>query len=182
VNRHHVHSARTARLAVLVTATVLAGATFAQTVLDRNAQIGGGRVNPSQASPVMARQLYTVNRETGELRYNRTNAFRDRAYSTYDRYTVDRTKYFEGQAGGLNTAATTNRRLVTPTVQTSNPLASSYGNPQRLSRPTGPTMSRPMYAGHRSSAPRTAGMRSPTYHAASSRQPSTRISTRTLRR
>ena len=76
-------------LTACATALIAAGAA-AQYALDSSLLVGGSRVNPKQATPGMAKPIYTVNYRTGEMQYNRAQAFNDPAYNIYQRYTLDR--------------------------------------------------------------------------------------------
>ena len=70
----------------------------AQRALD--AGLGSSRVNAPVQAGHMSKPIYTVNRTTGAMQYNRANAFNDRAYRPYQRYTHDRFEYFDVGSSG----------------------------------------------------------------------------------
>ncbi len=97
-------AARSRRLLRLVVGALallllLGVAALAQTALDKSLSAQDGRVNPRRPKPVMAKPLYTVNRNLGVMQHDRANAFNDPAYSFYrpyargrfDRYSSSRT-------------------------------------------------------------------------------------------
>ena len=62
---------------------VVGAVAISQNALDRNLRQGSGGRNFNQRPEKMAAPIYTVNRNTGELAYNRSNAFRDPSYNIY---------------------------------------------------------------------------------------------------
>lgn len=53
--------------------------------LDSNLMVGSGGYNTTRRALPVQRNIYTVNRRTGDMRYNEAAAFRSSAYSTYQR-------------------------------------------------------------------------------------------------
>ena len=53
--------------------------------LDSNLMVGSGGYNTTSRALPVQRNIYTVNRRTGDMRYNEAAAFRSTAYSTYQR-------------------------------------------------------------------------------------------------
>jgi hypothetical protein len=97
------------RVALIVLAFAGA-AVWAQNALDANLNALGGRTNPVAPQLSAAPELYTVNRESGELVYNRANAFNDNVYTPYQRYVIDRERYFVPGQGPRGTQAPRPRR------------------------------------------------------------------------
>ncbi len=114
MTRRAHHPGRLAGLAVLIAA----GAVVAQTALDGSLNALGGRQNPRVPTLSAAPDLYSVSRETGELVYNRANAFNDNTYTIYQRYAVDRERYFRPasapRAVQANTAAGVRAQAIAP--------------------------------------------------------------------
>ncbi len=107
---------------------------LAQYALDASLRRGGSRVNPHAPRQAMAKPIYTVNRSTGTLSYNRATAFNDPAYNIYQRYTIDRTRYFKPTGVPASSAQ---RRMTAPATSTALGQ-SSYSvtaAPRRRSRP-----------------------------------------------
>ncbi len=107
---------------------------LAQYALDASLRRGGSRVNPHAPRQAMAKPIYTVNRSTGTLSYNRANAFNDPAYNISPRYTIDRTLYFKPTGVPASSAQ---RRMTAPATSTALGQ-SSYSvtaAPRRRSRP-----------------------------------------------
>jgi hypothetical protein len=77
-----------------VFALAVLSAAVAQYALDADLRAGGGR-NPQRVPYTVPKPIYTVNPQTGELQYNRANAFNDPVYTIYQRYSLDRFQYFE---------------------------------------------------------------------------------------
>lgn len=78
-----------------------------------------GRYNAPRAAPKLNQPIYTVNRATGEMQYNRANAFNDPVYNIHQRYTHDRFQYYS--PSGVATGATASR----PTSQSFRPQTGS---------------------------------------------------------
>ena len=72
-----------------VFAIAMAGSVMlAQHALDASIRRGANRQNPATSQQSMARPIYTVNKYTGEMMYNRAQAFNDPAYNRmYRRHT-----------------------------------------------------------------------------------------------
>lgn len=107
---------------------------LAQYALDANLRRGGSRVNPHAPRQAMATPIYTVNRSTGTLSYNRANAFNDPAYNIYQRYLTDRTQYFKPTGVPASSA----QRRITAPARSTTLGRSSYSvtaTPRRRSRP-----------------------------------------------
>jgi hypothetical protein len=77
---------RRRRAIVIGAGCLLAASAIAQHELDMNLVVGGSRINDTRQIPAMSREIYTVNRRSGEMVYNRANAFKDPTYNMYQRY------------------------------------------------------------------------------------------------
>ncbi len=159
-------AARSRRLAGLVVGALvllllLAVAALAQTAMDRSLSAQDGRVNPRRPKPVMAKPLYTVNRNLGVMQHDRANAFNDPAYSFYRPYARGRfDRYSSSQTSSLTAA--------TPRV--------SYIGGRTLAAPGRVNLARP--PGLRSRpARRSSHLAMPTYRAGVSRVPRGRVNT-----
>ncbi|MEM9372821.1 MAG: hypothetical protein AAGA55_04180 [Planctomycetota bacterium] len=86
----------------------------AQFALDANPSVSGGSRNRPAPKPVTSREIYSVNRSTGTMVYNRANAFNDSVYSIYQRYNVDRFSHASTQ--GVSTSAALERRTPMPSA------------------------------------------------------------------
>lgn len=95
----------TRTIAVTFFAVVACGV-CAQYALDNSLNRQTGKRNAPKPKMQMAASIYTVNRQTGELVYNRANAFQDQAYNSYQRYTIDRERYFDPMSARLNQSNT----------------------------------------------------------------------------
>lgn len=82
-----------------------AGVATAQYALD--AGLGGTRINAPRQQIAVSQPVYSVNRQTGEMVYNRANAFNDPSYNIYQRYAVDRTEYFYAGHSSASTSLET---------------------------------------------------------------------------
>ena len=85
------------RVTALAATVVVASIAVGQYSLD--AGLGSSRVNAPTQRVFVSKPLYTVNHQTGEMVYNRANAFNDPTYNIYQRYTIDRTEYFHAGSG-----------------------------------------------------------------------------------
>ncbi len=90
-NRNRRVEAAVAALSVLAVSSALA-----QRALDANLNTLGGGVNQATPQQSVNKPIFTVNRTTGDMSYNRANAFNDDTYRIYQRYTLDRFEYFDG--------------------------------------------------------------------------------------
>lgn len=106
-------------------------AAIAQNALDNNLSVEG-RTNNARPAPAVSRDVYTLNRATGDYRYNRANAFNDPTYSIYQRHTSDR--FDAAHAAGVSTGAT----AAIPFGRASN---TAYSTPGTAARPA-PTTAR----------------------------------------
>ena len=77
---------RGALVMVAVSVAVLVAGAVAQHVLDAGMNAVDGRVNPRQPKLSMASPIYSVNRRSGLMTYNRTNAWQMPEYGIYARY------------------------------------------------------------------------------------------------
>jgi hypothetical protein len=108
----------------LVTATAvlatLATGLLAQYALDHNLQRGSGGYNRPTRTATLSRPVYTVNRHTGGMQYNRANAFNDKSYNIYQRYTHSRQTYFNPNNPGRSAhhSSVTRHRQSAPTGPT----------------------------------------------------------------
>ncbi|MCP3903116.1 MAG: hypothetical protein GY715_05715 [Planctomycetes bacterium] len=119
IAHRHLATAATVLAVLALLATVLVG----QYALDHNLQRGSGGINqPTRRAP-LSRSVYTVNRRTGGMQHNRANAFNDSAYNIYQRYTLDRNRYFDPKNPG-GPRSSTKHRPAAPT------------GPTRLDRPS----------------------------------------------
>lgn len=126
-----------------------------------------GRYNAPRAAPTLNKSIYTVNRATGEMQYNRANAFNDPVYNVHQRYTHDRFQYHT--PAGVATGATASR----PTAQTFRPQTGERAYASGASSYSFATTSRPPAVRSGSSAAalsasRYGSLNAPTYRAASS--------------
>ena len=70
----------------IVALAVIASPSIPQNALDRNLKAGGSKRNAARSTTTTAtKPIYTVHRGTGEIRYNRRNAFNDQTYATHER-------------------------------------------------------------------------------------------------
>lgn len=76
--------------AFALVASLCIGAASAQYVLDANPSVYDGTRNAYKPQPAVARDVYSINRSTGTMVYNRSSAFNDSTYSIYERYANDR--------------------------------------------------------------------------------------------
>lgn len=76
--------ARLGYLAGVLTLGLALGEAEAQYALDANLSVHGTR-NPRQASVAVGREIYSINRATGTMVYNRASAFNDSTYSIHQR-------------------------------------------------------------------------------------------------
>ncbi len=147
----------------LVLLLVLAVAGLAQTALDRSLSAQGGRANPRRPQPVMAKPLYTVNRNLGVMQHDRANAFNDPAYRFYRPHARGRFDRFSPS------------RTASLTAGSSTPRASYIGG-RTLASPGRVNLGRP--PGLRSGPARRSGhLAMPTYRAGVSRVPRGRVNT-----
>lgn len=167
---------------MLAAAAIVSGVTVAQYALDSSQQLNSGRINPRARGPAMARPLYTVNRSTGEMNYNRVHAFREPGYTTYQRYTHSRLDNFKGQSPAALSPRTTSRRIPGATSVSTTRGRSPYGNSNVLARSAGASLNQPRYTTHRAPTARRSALISPTYRSTTSRTPVSPNSTRILRR
>jgi len=146
----------------LVLLLVLAVAALAQTALDASLSVYG-RVNPRRPQPVMAKPLYTVNRNLGVMQHDRANAFNDPVYRIYGRYARGRIdRYSSSRTSSLPAG------FATPRV--------SYIGGRTLAAPGRVNLARP--PGLRSRpARRSSHLAMPTYRAGVSRVPRGRVNT-----
>lgn len=89
-----------------------ASAALGQHKLDSNLAVGT-RYNTSAPRPAVQKSVYTVNEYTGDMTYNRANAFNDSTYSIYQRYTGDRIQNFT--PAGTSTGSRVTSTSVSPT-------------------------------------------------------------------
>ncbi len=158
-------SRRLLRLVVgaLVLLLLLAVAALAQTAMDRSLSAQDGRVNPRRPKPVMAKPLYTVNRNLGVMQHDRANAFNDPAYRFYRPHARGRFDRFSPSRTSSLTAG-----FATPRV--------SYIGGRTLAAPGRVNLARP--PGLRSRpARRSSHLAMPTYRAGVSRVPRGRVNT-----
>ena len=90
---------RLAQSACILGFAMLGSAMLAQHALDANLQRGSNRQNPAASQRAMARPVFTVNQQTGEMMHNRANAFNDPVYNIYQRHTSNRFGYFSSPSG-----------------------------------------------------------------------------------
>ena len=76
--------ARIGYLIGVLTLGLAMGEAEAQYALDANLSVHGTR-NPRQAPLAVGREIYSINRATGTMVYNRASAFNDSAYSIHQR-------------------------------------------------------------------------------------------------
>lgn len=79
---------RTSSLVIIGLCCAVTGACAAQHKLDSNLS-QNSRYNVATPKPRRQPDLYTVDRSTGTMKYNRSVAFKDPSYSIYQRYTTD---------------------------------------------------------------------------------------------
>jgi hypothetical protein len=140
---------RTQRLHAAVPAALIAvcvTVAIGQYALDASLS-SAGRVNAHRANLKMNREIYSINRATGTMVYNRANAFNDSTYSIHQRYTQDRLENFT--PAGVSTAASVRR---TPPPATS--WQSSVGRP---ATPRQPAAQPQAFASHSTSTVRSGG-------------------------
>jgi hypothetical protein len=164
-------TSRMLHLLALGLSLALIGALAAQYALDANQGVGSSGRNTQRApQQAMTRPIYTVNRRTGDIVYDRSAAFNDPVYDLYQRYTIDPFRY--SAPTNIGAAAVTARpgtSLQSPTY--------SPGNP----RPTEQIYSRYSGTGSRRAASSPSAMRQSRYNAqpaGGSRTSSGRVSTR----
>ena len=141
----------------LVLLLVLAVAALAQTALDASLSVYG-RVNPRRPQPVMAKPLYTVNRNSGEMQYDRANAFKEPAYKFYRPYT----------RGSFSRTLSPRAGLATPRISDNRGRALAAPGRANLARTPRVRSATARRSGH---------LAMPTYRAGGSRVPRGRVNT-----
>ena len=152
--------------ACAVIVLLIASGVMGQRALDRNPQAGSGGINPHSRGVAVARPVYTVHRGTGEMAYNRANAFNDPVYNIHQRYSLSRFDYFDPTTTRATGAWTPNRPMrarpmgasslsspkypVTPTIGRQTVRTPTYRAPSRaptasMSRSSGP-LTAPLYS------------------------------------
>lgn len=153
---------RTFRSVTAMLCLVLASIATAQYALDSNLAVGAGRRNPGPAKPAAQRDIYTVNRSTGEMQYNRANAFNDPVYTTYQRYTLDRFEYFEpGATQPMRTTTATAGNVTRHASPSQYQPTPGFSKPSRRSNAGDPSISSRQY--RPAAQPVSSGMATPTY-------------------
>ncbi len=119
------------RIGVLTLVFAAAAAAVAQRALDANLNALGGRSNPVAPNLAAAPELYTYSKYSGELVYNRANAFNDNAYMPYQRYAIDRSAVANpgGRRLQANTAAGVQAQYTGPRVATVPAQSTGLGAP-----------------------------------------------------
>lgn len=105
-----------------------ASAAHGQYALDGSLSTSG-RINQRRPAPALQHDVYSLNRNTGTMVYNRASAFNDPTYSIHQRYTQDRFQNFT-PAGVSTGAQHANRSAAT-------------GSPGRPRRDPAPVSNRP---------------------------------------
>ncbi|MEO1130476.1 MAG: hypothetical protein AAFX05_12340 [Planctomycetota bacterium] len=148
---------------------------LAQYALDANLDVRGNGRNAARPEPTMGTELYTVSRRTGQMVYNRANAFNDSTYQIYQRYTLDREQYFDPtrtSPSNAGTAAAVRKQQgptnAVPRVARAQPVQTPGVTPQpRASRP--PSLSQPVYSASRVSGAQPSSLQHSGYRASKTR-------------
>lgn len=106
-----------------LTLVIAFGEASAQYALDANLNTRGTQ-NVQRAPMVVGREIYSVNRGTGTMVYNRANAFNDSTYSIYQRSAF--TRFDSAETAGVFSAAKLSRLPAPPAApptQITSPVA-----------------------------------------------------------